>query len=452
MTRTPRSAIASQAWPILFGQLAAMGFGLLDTVMSGRASALDLAAVGLGGALYASVYISLLGVVTALGPIVGQHFGAGRHRDVGATYAQGLWLALGLSAIGFPMLAFAELWLPILQTTARISSAVAAYLRVLSFALPAMLLFRAIFVFNNAVSRPRAMMVVQMSGLLLKLLLNYMFVFAPFGLPALGALGCAYASLIVHWSLLLFAWWLTQSERSYQTFELGYAWPAWVLLKEQLRLGIPSGLSIALEATSFSLLSVLVARLGTTIIAGQQIIMNVAAVCYQVPLALSIATATVTAQAIGAGDLLRARRTALTGIRMALTIGAATALTIWWLREPIVHLYTKDSEVAAVALSLISYFALFHVFDALQSISGFVLRAHKIAVIPTLIYAITLWGLGLGGGYYVAFHRVFERPLGVQGLWLMQTVALFVTALLLLAAYFWLTRVPRTATAIRDPG
>jgi len=440
VTPSPRSAILTQAWPILFGQLATVGFGLLDTVMSGRSSALDLAAVGLGGALYATVFISLMGVVTALGPIVGQHYGAGRHLDVGASYAQGLWLALALSALGFPALAFAELWLPLLQTSGEISKIVAGYLRILSFALPAMLLFRAIFIFNSSISRPRAMMVVQLTGLLLKFSLNYLLVFGALGIPAMGAKGCGYASLFVHWSMFLMAWAWTRRERSYRLFAIGYAWPAWTQIKGQLRLGIPSGLSIALEATSFSLLSALAARLGTTIIAGQQIIMNTAALCYQLPLALSIATATVTAQAIGAGDGARARRAALTGIVLALTIAGCTALSVWSLREPVVRLYTRDREVAVVALSLIGYFALFHLFDALQSMVGFVLRAHKIAIVPTLIYGVTLWGLGLGGGYLVAFHSLLGGPRGVQGLWLMQTIALFVTSLLLLGSYFWLIK------------
>ena len=77
------------------------------------------------------------------------------------------------------------------------------YLRLLSLALPAALLFRATYAFNVAVSRPKVMMTVQVAGLGLKIVLNYALIFGHFGLPRLGAVGCGLASLIVYWALFL---------------------------------------------------------------------------------------------------------------------------------------------------------------------------------------------------------------------------------------------------------
>jgi len=102
--------------------------------------------------------------------------------------------------------------------------------------------------------------------------------------------------------------------------------------------------------------------------------------------------------------------------------------------------------VTSVALSLIGYFVGFHVFDALQGITAFVLRAYKVTVVPTVIYAVALWGLGLVGGYTVAFHSVLGGPRGAPGLWLMQSVALGLTSLLLVACYLWVLRQGRPAT------
>jgi MATE family multidrug resistance protein len=166
-------------------------------------------------------------------------------------------------------------------------------------------------------------------------------------------------------------------------------------------------------------MALLIARLGTTVMGGHQIVMNLAALSYQIPLALAVATATVTAQAIGAGDLLRARTTAFTGLRIGLIVAAATSVAFWTFRDGIVALYTSDAAVAGVALSLIGYVIAFHVFDALQGITAFVLRAYRIAVVPTVIYAVALWGLGLVGGYVIGFHPVFGTPRGASGMWLM---------------------------------
>jgi MATE family multidrug resistance protein len=127
---------------------------------------------------------------------------------------------------------------------------------------------------------------------------------------------------------------------------------------------------------------------------------------------------------------------------MRIAVGAAslTALAFWVLRRWIVGLYTADAAVASVALSLVWYLVAFHVFDALQAIAAFILRAYRVVVVPTLIYAVALWALGVVGGYLVGFHAVLGGPRGAAGVWLMQAVALFLTSLLLVACYLWVLR------------
>ena len=131
---------------------------------------------------------------------------------------------------------------------------------------------------------------------------------------------------------------------------------------------------------------------------GHQVVANLAALCFMLPLSLSVATATLTAQAIGADDPRRARATALTGMRIAALVAAVTALLVWTLRGGIVRLYSRDPAVVATALTLIPFLAAFHFFDALQVVASFVLRAYKLAIAPTVIHATALWGLGVVGG------------------------------------------------------
>jgi MATE family multidrug resistance protein len=67
--------ILSQARPIFVGQVAVMLYAVVDTVLTGHASATDLAAMGLGAGVYSSVFVSLLGAINALNPIIAQHHG-----------------------------------------------------------------------------------------------------------------------------------------------------------------------------------------------------------------------------------------------------------------------------------------------------------------------------------------------------------------------------------------
>ena len=156
-----------------------------------------------------------------------------------------------------------------------------------------------------------------------------------------------------------------------------------------------------------------------------------------------MATATLTAQAIGAGEPLRARETALKGLRIGAFVAALTVLTVWILRGEIVGLYTRDPEVASKALILVPYLAAFHFFDAMQAVATFVLRAYKLAIAPTVIHAAALWGVGVLGGYLVAFGGIWGPPWGIAGMWLMQTVALALAAVLLVGFYLGLPQFHR---------
>ena len=221
--------IAPLAWPMYIGQVAVLAFSTVDTVMVARHSALDLAALAIGGAAYISVFIGLMGVVMALGPIAGQLYGAGRLRDCGRELQQAMWLALALSVGGCALLLFPQPFLDLARTPPEVEGKVRGYLTAIAFALPPALLFTAYRAFNIAVSRPKAVMALQLGALLLKVPLTALLVFGlavptPFGelrVPAFGAPGCGIATAIVMWCQLGSAlWWLLRRDPFYARFGL----------------------------------------------------------------------------------------------------------------------------------------------------------------------------------------------------------------------------------------
>lgn len=437
MSGDPNSGLVHRilhlAWPVLVGQWAVMAFGVIDTIMTGHASADDLAAMALGSSVYASVLVGLVGVVTALNPIIAQHLGAGHTDEIGKSFVQGLWLALFLTILGGTAMSFPDAWLVMSQVTPAIHDQVASYLHALVFALPAALLFRTVYAFNTAVSRPKLVMGINLAALAIKLPLNYLLIYGKLGLPALGAPGCAVATATVMWCSCALGFWAILTDKSYHHYAIRWAWPQFVYLKELLRLGVPTGLSYIVEVTSFTFMALLVARLGASVTGGHQITANLAALCYGVPFSLSVAIGTLAAQFLGAGDAVNARQVVKMGLLLALAIAACLSLSLFIFKQQIVALYTSEPGVARIALNLIGYLIVFHVFDAMQCVAGYSLRAYKHAIAPMLIYTLSLWGVGLTGGYWLAFHPVIAgRPLGAQGLWLAAAVSLALAAIALL--------------------
>ena len=208
-------------------------------------------------------------------------------------------------------------------------------------------------------------------------------------------------------------------------------------LIELLKLGLPIGLSTVFEVTSFTFMAVLIARLGATAVAGHQIVANLVALLFMMPLSLGIATSTLVAQSLGAGSPRAARSVTQRGYAIAMTLAVSAALLLWGLRETVVNLYTKDAGVAAMALSLLGVAVIFHVFDAAQGMGSFVLRGYRQTLWPMLIYGLALWGLGLGGGVWLGFNSTpFGPPMGALGFWLAAVAGLAVAAI----ALVWLTR------------
>ena len=443
--------IAPLAWPVFVGQVSVLAFSTVDTLLLARTSALDLAALAVGAAAYITVFIGSMGVVLAVGPIVGQLFGAGKLGAAGRELHQAMWLALALSVIGCTLLLFPQPFLAISRAEPAVEAKVRAYLAALAFALPPALLFTAFRGFNTAVSRPKIVMLLQLGALALKVPLSALLVHGMalpidgVALPALGAAGCGIATAIVMNLQMLAAWQLLRRDPFYARFALGrgLAPPHRASLVGLLRLGVPMGASIMIEVTGFTFLALFISRLGAAPVAGHQIAANLVALMFMMPLAIGNASGTLVAQRIGAGDAADARRLSWHAVQVGAVVAALMGAAVFLLRGPIVDLYTHDATIAAAALPLLAWVVLFHVADALQAVAAFVLRAYRIATVPLVIYAVAIWGVGLGGGYAIAFDTsglVPEALQGARGFWAAATVGLVLAGVGMAVFLGWMLR------------
>jgi MATE family multidrug resistance protein len=445
------------AWPVFVGQLAVLAFSTVDTLLVARYAAregapVELAALAVGASAYVTVFIGLMGVVLGVGPIVGQLFGARRLEQAGEQLQQAVWVALALSVVGSTALAFPQPFLALAQASPEVAVRVQGYTAALAVALPAALLFTAYRGFNVAVSRPKAVMALQLGGLALKLPLTAALVFGTGPLPALGVAGCGIATAVAMWLQVLLAFAVLRRDRFYAPFALGRrGWrrPSAAAIGALLRLGVPMGLATLIEVTGFSFMALFVSRLGATPVAGHQIAANLMSLLFMLPLALANAGSTLVAQRVGAGDVADARRLGWHALLIAVGLAVVVGGAVFVAREPIVRLYTSDAAVVAAALPLLAWAALFHVADAAQIVAAFVLRAWRVATLPLAIYVVALWGVGLGGGWVLAFDRLGVTPpalAGAPGYWATATTGLTLAALALgalLAAVLRRQRVAR---------
>ncbi len=449
----PWRTILRQAWPILVSSWAGIVFAVLDTAMVGHASAADLQAMSLGASVYITVFVGLMGVVHALIPIIAQHFGAGRLREAGRAWGQGVWLALLLSALGGASMLFPDVWLSLSgDVEPEVRRRVAGYLIALALALPPALLFRTIYATSTAISQTREVMAINLGSIVFKLLFNVWFIFGGLGLPALGVVGAGIATLAVNWMMLAAGLWMIRHRRAFRALAPRLERPRWADQKELLRLGLPMGGSYLIEVCAFSFMALLIARDGLYVSGAQQILANLIALAYMLPMSLSLATASLTAQAVGALDPALARRTGLSGIGLVALGALLTGVVLIVGQDAIVRAYTDEVRVAAIALTLLQIAPWFHFWDAMHCISAYILRAYKIALVPLVLQVTALTGLGLVGGWWLGYgpaagalaplaSRLMPgAPVGAATMWIMAMLGLLLSALLL---FTWYGRVLR---------
>ena len=427
--------ILRHAGTVLAGQLAVMAFGVADTVIAGRHSPQALATLSLASSIYISIYVALNGLVQALLPVWAELGGAGRHAALGRSVRQALYICAAASALGMAALCLPEPWLRWTGVPSQQWPQVQAYLRVLALALTPALLFRLYGTLNQSLGLPRLVTWLQAGALLVKVPLSALLTFGLPGLAGLGVVGCAWATLGVNTLMLLTAVWLLRTRPLYRPYRLWQRLerPDAQQLKRFLALGVPAGLSIMVEVTAFTLMALFIARLGEVALASHQIAASMAAVLYMVPLSLGIATSARTGHWIGARQPQRARRAAHTGLILATAMALLCASTLAVTREAIARAYASDAAVASAAAGWLAWVAAYHLADALQAVCVFVLRCWRVTLSPLLIYTALLWGLGLLGGYWLAYSGWAPdwpaRP-AVDTFWITSTLALALVSLL----------------------
>jgi MATE family multidrug resistance protein len=252
--------------------------------------------------------------------------------------------------------------------------------------------------------------------------------------------GCAWASTLVFALQLVGAQWLLRHDGFYAPFRIGHLWatrPEWGEIKALLKLGLPMGGSILVEVTGFTFMAFFIARLGATPVAGHQIAVNLVSMMFMLALGQATAAGTLVAQHLGARECEQAKAVGRHSLILCGLVAAGVGAVVALLREPIVNLYTTNPAAAAAALPLLVWIWFFHLADALQTVSAYVLRAHKIATLPMVIYVIALWGCGIGGGYWLAFGAV---QAGAVGFWQAATFGLGLSAVLLIGLQLWRER------------
>lgn len=426
-------SIIRLAWPLLIAQMTQTMMNVVDTIMAGRVSATDMAAVAIASSIALPILFFLQGIMLALPPIISRHNGAKTFADIPPVGRQALWLALLLS---LPVLV-ARWFIPDIfaQVTMEpeLKQITSDYLRYLLISTPAFLLYQALRAYCEGLGITKPSMIIMGIGLAVNIPANYIFIYGKLGVPAYGGAGCGIATALVFCSMAVATWLYTYKAQKlkfaflYDRFE----WPDKQQLSEIIRLGVPIALSLLFEVTLFAAIAILLAPFGATVVAAHQITLNFTGLIFMIPLSMSLATTIRIGELLGQNQKQQARYATSSAQAMGIAMATFTSIVILLAYKIIPTVYTTEQPVIELASQLLLLAAISQFSDAFQVISGCALRGYKDAKAMFYITLFSYWGVGLTTGAILGLTDWIVPAMQAKGFWMGVIVGLTCAAILL---------------------
>ena len=404
--------------PMIATQFFIMGMGFVDTAMSGQYSSLDLAGVAIGGVILWPLFMLFAGVLTALTPMVSQHVGGGRRLAVGALIQQGIWVAMIFGVLLFLLVRISEPLLILFDVAPEAVSIAMAYLKAASWGCPAVMLYVTLRYACEGLGQTFLPMLIAGTTLPINAGLNYVLIYGLFGAPELGGEGCGWATAITMWFelgvmlLVIRRPWL----RNTGLFERVLK-PKLAPIKSILQIGLPIGMTMFLEMTVFSLVSLLVGSIGIAAIGANTIGGNLNWFVFVIPMALGSAASIRVGYHVGAKDYARAAKVARLSVLISATYAFLASLVLVLGREVLPRIYTSDPAVLVLTAEVLLIVAAYQFFDCTQATIIGALRGYKDTQYPMIISIIGYWLIALPVGTILGWG-LLGWNLGVLGFWI----------------------------------
>jgi len=287
--------------------------------------------------------------------MVAQKAGANDMASIAALVQQALAQALIVAAIAWIIARLVTPIFPHLGLEPEIAQKAADFLKAVSWGLPAFALYRVLYNYSAALKHTKPMMVISVFCLLLNIPANWILIYGHFGFPAMGGVGCGWATAFCVWvNFLLLTSWIYRTSY-YQDTHPFRAWQGWIpsVQKQLFKLGLPIGMMFFVEVSAFSFIALIISKLGTTSVAAHQIALNFCSLTFMVPMAIGTALTVRVGHAVGAKNFVEARAIGQNGIRLGLFIAILTGVVMIFFSQWVSSWYTQDQAVLVLAGQLI---------------------------------------------------------------------------------------------------
>lgn len=408
--------IALLAGPLVLQNLSQTLLGVVDTYFVSRISTEALASVGLSSVLFFAVYMLFRGTANSTVVFVGRAHGGGDAERVGVAIWRSLNMIVWLSLlVAFLPALFAGLMAIVAPSDSpAVREMGTVYLQIRAFEIPLVMFSAVVWGFLVGRGNSRTPMILAWVTVLANIFLDWVLVLGNLGAPALGVAGAAYATLIANGiNAALSAWilWSRSSRREFGTGQFRLA--SWAELKAVLKVGLPMGAGDFIEIASFSAFFALLARLGTDILAANQIALQFLSVSFTFGIAVSMATSSLVSQNLGAKQPEIAEKVTYRAIGLAMLGMGLIGLSYLIAPARLMGIFSQEQSVINAGVFVLRLIAFYQVFDALGIVVAGALNGAGDTTFTMLARSIMAWGIFLP----LVWLLLYPLNLGLAGAW-----------------------------------
>ena len=436
------------ASPVMLGMLGHTFVSFVDNIMVGQLGTAELAAVSLGNSFMFVAMSIGIGFSTAITPLIAEADSSNNFSKVKSTFKHGLFLCTVIGISMFLLLYFSKsiLHSNFLDQPKEVVALAIPYLDLVAFSLIPLIIFQAFKQFSDGLSMTKYPMYATIIANIVNIILNYIFIFGKFGLPAYGIIGAAYGTLISRFIMVIYLWFLLANKERSKRFvtNIKILVLESTMLKKITSLGAPSAMQMFFEIVIFTAAIWLSGLLGKNPQAANQIALNLSSMTFMVAMGLGVAAMIRVGNQKGLLKFKELRRIAFSIFLFAVILAVAFAILFLIFRFQLPKIYVdlsdvsnlNDSiEVVNIAAKLLLIAAIFQISDSIQVVVLGALRGLQDVNIPTLITFVSYWIIGFPVSYFLGKENI----LGSVGIWIGLLAGLSSASILLYLRFNYLT-------------
>lgn len=428
----------SLSFPIMISQLGHITVGVFDSLMIGKVSVSQLAAVSLATSIFSFILLFCIGLSYGITPLISSSDRGKKY--VSSILYNGMLVNVISSILLVSFVILTKHLLSYLGQDEEVLFHTYSYLDIICISLIPLILFQTFKQFIEGLGFTKPSMYISVISNVINVVLNAVLIFGLFGFPRLEIIGAAYATLISRVIMFLLILIYCLNDRRFSKYILKTKFLVNLNhIKDIFRIGFASGLQYIFEVGAFSVATVMTGSIGAIHLAAHQIALNLASISYMIASGIGSASMISLSYYDGKRNFEDMRRSGFASFLLVFILMIVSALVFIIFRNYLPVLYVDDSSVINIASTLLIIAGLFQISDGIQAVGLGILRGIRDIKKPTIVTFISYWIISIPLSYFLGIEYGF----GVYGIWIGLSVGLTLAAIFHVTRFNYLTFVKK---------